>query len=65
MAHNLATLTKIGVQAKVYMPPVNKILERYMLKYAKNGVLPEEDEQDMGFAPAADAPAPAVNTAQA
>ena len=58
--HNLATLTKIGAQAKVYMPPKDKILERYMLKYGRNGILPEEDEEDMGFAQTEPAPVPAV-----
>ena len=32
------------------MPPKDKIFERYMLKYGRNGILPEEDEEDMGFA---------------
>ena len=63
--HNLATLTKIGAQAKVYMPPKDKILERYMLKYGRNGILPEEDEEDMGFAQTEPAPVPAPAPAPA
>ena len=39
---SLAVWTSIAVNMKVYQPSAEAILKRYMTKFSKNGVIPDD-----------------------